>query len=465
MSRVKGLRARIADATENRRVVRAVHRATWHKVDARVAALGKLRHAEELRARAARIRQHTLENLPRYLEQFVERAESLGARVHFAPDAAAACRIITDLARTQGLKLAVKGKSMTSEEIRLNEALEAVGVRVVETDLGEFIVQIDHDRPSHIITPIIHKDRREVAHAMARELGCEYTEDPTEMTKIARRYLRDIFRHCDLGITGVNFAVAETGTLCLLTNEGNGRMTITRPRVHVALLGIEKIIPRLADLPVLLKLLARSSTGQPMGVYTTLINGPKRPGDVDGPEELHVVLLDNGRSDILTGPLPEVLLCVRCGACLNACPAYRNIGGHAYNSVYPGPIGSLLSPLLYGHAYDELPRASSLCGACRLACPVKIDIPDLLIRLRALTRDRQPWSKRVLMRAWGRAMQIPWFYRLGQSLLREFLPDNGEGWSERGPGPLKDWTASRDLLRPQALSFRRLWEEELHDER
>ncbi len=465
MSGPRSLRARTAQAAADRRVVNAVHLATWRKVDARVEALAGLGHAEDLRERAARTRQHVLENLPQYLEQFAARLAELGAQVHFAPDAAAACAIIADIATARRLKLAVKSKSMTTEEIALNPALEAAGVQVVETDLGEFIVQIDHDRPSHIITPIIHKDRRQVASAMARELGCEYTEDPTELTKIVRRHLRDIFRRCDLGITGVNFGVAETGTLCLLTNEGNGRMTVTRPRVHVALLGIEKIVPRLEDLPVFLKLLARSSTGQPMGAYTTLINGPRQVGDRDGPEELHVVLLDNGRSRILTGPMPEVLRCVRCGACLNACPAYRNIGGHAYNSVYPGPIGSLLSPLLYGHQHDELPRASTLCGACRLACPVKIDIPALLVRLRVLSRARQPGGKRLLMRGWTWAMQRPWLYRLGQKLMREFLPDDGSGWVQRGLGPLQDWVSQRDLPRPPARSFRQRWEEDLDEPR
>jgi L-lactate dehydrogenase complex protein LldF len=464
MKRDGGLRRRVAQATSDERVVKAVHLATWRKVDARVESLARLRHAEALRQRAAAIRDHALENLPRYLEQFAERATANGARVHFASDGDAACRIILEIARQRGLKLAVKGKSMTSEEVHLNDALMAAGVQVVETDLGEFIVQIDADRPSHIITPIIHKDRRTVAQAMARELGCAYTEDPTEMTRIARQHLRDIFRRCDLGITGVNFAIAETGTLCLLTNEGNGRMSTTRPRVHVALLGIEKVIPRMRDLPVFLKLVSRSSTGQPMGVYTTLITGPRRPADVDGPEELHIVFLDNRRSDILTGPAPEVLRCVRCGACLNACPAYRNVGGHAYNSVYPGPIGSLLSPLLYGPRYDGLPRVSSLCGACAIACPVLIDIPDLLVRLRSLSRARQPWLKRVAMAGWAWAMRRAWVYRLGQRLMGEFLPDDGEGWVTQGGGPLREWTRARDLRRPPRQSFRQRWEEAFGDE-
>lgn len=459
------LRLRLAEATRNTPVVEAVHRVTWRKVDARRVSMDKLRHAENLRTRAERIRRHVLERLPDYLEQFVTQATAGGACVHFAPDATAADRIICEIARSRGLRLAVKSKSMTTEEVRLNDALAAADVRVVETDLGEFIVQIDHDRPSHIISPIIHKDRRQIAGAMARELGCAYTEDPEELTSIARRHLRDIFRRCDLGITGVNFAVAETGTLCLLTNEGNGRMTVTRPRVHVALLGIEKIIPRLTDLPVFLKLLARSSTGQAMGAYTTLITGPKRSADRDGPEELHIVLLDNGRSDILAGPVPEVLHCVRCGACLNACPVYRNIGGHAYNSVYPGPIGSLLTPLLWGPSHEELPRVSSLCGACRLACPVKIDIPELLVRLRSLATDRQPRIKRWLLRGWAWGMNRAWRYRLGQRLMRRTLSDDGSGWATRGLGPLRDWTGQRDLPRPGARSFRQLWQEDLGDER
>ena len=458
------LRARLAAAVADRLVVQAVHLATWRKVDQRAAAMAELRHYEALRHRAAQLRRHVLENLPRFLDQFTAQLESRGVHVHRAADAAAARRIIAEIATTRGLKLAVKSKSMTTEEVALNDALEQAGVRVVETDLGEFIVQLDHDRPSHIITPIIHKDRRQVAQTMARELGCEYTEDPTALAKIARRHLRDIFRRCDLGITGVNFGVAETGTLCLVTNEGNGRLTVTRPRVHVALLGIEKLVPRLVDLPVFLKLLARSSTGQPLGAYTTLITGPRRPGDADGPQEVHVVLLDNGRSDILAGPLPEVLRCVRCGACLNACPAYRNLGGHAYNSVYPGPIGSLLSPLLQGHAHDELPRVSSLCGACQIACPVKIDIPALLVRLRRLTRDRQPWTKRLGLAAWAWAMKWPGLYRFGQALLREVLPDDGDGWATRGVGLLRNWTVQRDLPRPAARSFRRLWDEELREE-
>ncbi len=466
MSNAQAFRERVRRALDDRRVVDAVHSATWLKVQSRVAAMQELRNPDELRELASRMKQHTLENLPRYLGQFVEQLRKRGVEVHFADDAAAARSIICDLARQYGSKLAVKVKSMTTEEVELNHALASAGVQVFETDLGEFIVQIDHDKPSHIVTPIIHKDRKQVAAAMARELGCKYTEDPDELTMLARAYLRDVFRRCDLGISGANFGVAETGTICITTNEGNGRMSTTRPRVHIALIGIEKVVPRLTDLAVFLKLLSRSATGQPLGSYTSLITGPRRPGDLDGPEKLHVVLLDNGRSEILRGPYAEVLRCIRCGACLNACPVYRNIGGHAYASVYPGPIGSLVTPLLDPHGcHDPLPRASSLCGACKVACPVKIDIPDLLVRLRADARDRQPFSKRVAMRIWSWAIGSPRLYRWGQRFMGRFLPDDGNGWATRGFGPLGEWTSNRDLARPAGTSFRRRWKEGLNDER
>jgi len=457
---------RVAACLADGRVVQAVHEATLRKVEARAAAFAQLRDGDRLRELAAQIRQHTLANLPHYLERFVAAARANGAQVHFAPDAAGARAIISGIARERGCRLAVKSKSMTSEEVALNDALQAVGVRVVETDLGEFIVQIDHDRPSHIVTPIIHKNRRQVAEALARETGCDYTEDPRELTLSARRYLREIFRRCDLGISGANFAVAETGTICLCTNEGNGRMTVSRPRVHIALLGIEKLVPRLRDLPVFLKLLARSSTGQPLTVYTTLINGPRRGDDADGPAELHIVLLDNGRSEILTGPFAEVLRCIRCGACLNACPVFRNISGHAYGSVYPGPIGSLLTPLLAGlQQHAELPRASSLCGACQLVCPVKIDIPQLLIRLRARTTGDQPLSKRVGMRLWRGLVGSAALFEWAQRMLRRLLRPERDGWIRDGWGPAGKWLEVRDLPPIPRRSFRRLWREELSNER
>jgi L-lactate dehydrogenase complex protein LldF len=464
MSATTAFRRRVAAGLANLPVLRAVREATLRKVEQRAAGMAQLRDPEALRDLAARIRQHTLDHLPDYLEHFAANLTRSGGRLHFAPDAAAAGRIVCRIARDCGARLAVKAKSMTSEEVHLNEALESAGVRVVETDLGEFIVQLDRDRPSHIVTPIIHKNRRQIAATMQRELGCRYTEDPRELTGIARAYLRDIFRRCDLGITGVNFAVAETGTICICTNEGNGRMTMTRPRVHVALMGIEKLIPRMTDLPVFLKLLARSSTGQSLTVYTTLITGPRRDGESDGPRELHVVLLDNGRSALLGGPLAEVLRCIRCGACLNACPVYRNIGGHAYGGVYPGPIGSLLTPLLFGlRQHAELPRASSLCGACLAACPVRIDIPGLLVRLRAETAAAQPPVKRLGLALWRYVMMSPRLYSWAQRALR-LLPRDEEGRITTGPGPLAAWTRVRDLPAP-SNTFRERWQTELCDER
>ncbi|MBU0618443.1 MAG: iron-sulfur cluster-binding protein [Planctomycetes bacterium] len=464
-ARKTDFRQRIAAGIADDRVIQAVHEATLHKVDASTEALAELSNREGLRDLAARIKQHSLDNLPRYLDQFAAACERNGTRVHFAANAQVAREIICEIARGSGSKLAVKSKSMATEEIRLNDALEAAGVRTVETDLGEFIVQIDHDRPSHIVTPIIHKDRRQIAQALAREIGCEYTEDPEELTKIARTHLRDIFRRCDLGITGANFAIAESGTICICTNEGNGRMTTTRPRVHIALVGIEKLVPRVRDLPIFLKLLARSSTGQPLTVYTTLVTGPKRPGDRDGPDEVHVVLLDNGRADILDGLFREVLRCIRCGGCLNACPVFRNIGGHAYGDVYPGPIGSLVTPLLSGiDEYAELPRASSLCGACQVACPVKIDLPGLLVKLRVETRARQSLGKRLGMSLWKWLMQSPALFGWGQLAMRRILRGGDDGWTRRGLGPVGEWTKVRDLPPPPKRSFRECWRKGLGDE-
>ncbi len=444
-----GLRRRAADAIADARQREAIHRATLHKLRARGENLAKLRDAEALRGLAAAIRQHAIENLPALLRQFVDQARARGATVHLARDAEAAREIIAGLARRQGVRLAVKSKSMATEEIGLNAALEAAGVRVVETDLGEFIVQLDRDRPSHIVTPIIHKTRGQVAAALVRETGCAYTEDPVELTRIARDHLRGIFMRAQMGISGANFLIAETGSVCICTNEGNGRMTVSLPRVHVVLAGVEKVIPRLRDLSVLLKLLARSSTGQPLTAYTTLISGPRRAGESDGPAELHIVLLDAGRSRILASDCAEILRCIRCGACLNACPVYRNIGGHAYGHTYSGPLGAVLAPLLEATAETrDLPRASSLCGACRCACPVEIDIPKLLVRLRRDAAGDAPLRRRVPLMLWRGVMTRPWLWRLARRLLPVLLRPDADGWVRRAPGPLAAWTSARDLPAP-----------------
>src|SRR5437660_920357 len=311
------------------------------------------------------------------LDEKVDAIERAGARVHWARDAAEACEIIARIAERRGARTIVKSKSMASEEIHLNAALARRGMEPVETDLGEYIVQLAGETPSHIVAPAIHKTRAQIGALFAEKLGTEPSDDIATLAAAARQALRRRFAEADLGVSGVNFAVAETGTILILENEGNARLTTSLPRTHVALMGIEKVIPRFADLEVFLRLLPRSGTGQALTAYQSLLTGTKRHAADEGPEELHIVVLDNGRSRMLASPVTrQTLACIRCGACLNACPVYRQIGGHAYGSVYPGPIGAVLTPQLLGMGESaELPYASSLCGACRDVCPVKIDIP------------------------------------------------------------------------------------------
>src|SRR5712691_13543240 len=340
---------------------------------------------EELRSQARAIKDETLLHLDQYLETFAANAERVGAQIHWARDADEANGIICRLASERGARLAVKSKSMVTEEIHLNAALQAVGVAALETDLGEYIIQLAGETPSHIIAPAIHKTKGQIAELFTEKLGIAPTDDIDRLTSTARQVLRQKFAAADIGISGVNFGVAETGTILILENEGNIRLTTSLPKTHIALMGIEKILPRFADLDVFLKLLPRSGTGQRLTTYQSLITGTKRKDEDEGPEELHILLLDNGRSKMLAHRITrQSLACIRCGACLNACPVYQQIGGHAYGSVYPGPIGAVITPQLFGLAKAaQLPYASSLCGACREVCPVKIDIPELLLYLRA----------------------------------------------------------------------------------
>ena len=354
-------------------------------------AAASLPNWEELRTHARAIKDEALLHLDRYLKEFVRNAESRGAKVHWARDAAEANSIICGLATERNARIIVKSKSMTTEETHLNDALEAAGMQVVETDLGEYIIQLAHEPPSHIIAPAIHKTRQQIGELFTAELGMPPTDDVDQMTSTARATLRDRFAAADVGISGVNFAVAETGTIVIVENEGNIRLTTSLPRMHIAMMGIEKVIPRFADLDVFLKLLPRSGTGQRLTTYQSFITGTKRHATDEGPDELHIVLLDNGRSRMLAHPVTrQSLACIRCGACLNACPVYQQVGGHAYGSVYPGPIGAVITPQLMGiEKAAQLPYASSLCGACRDVCPVKIDIPQLLLHLRGLISPRR----------------------------------------------------------------------------
>jgi L-lactate dehydrogenase complex protein LldF len=338
-----------------------------------------------LRALAGEIKQHVVENLDTHLPKVEARLAANGVRVHWASTAESACEAVYSILKARGATRLVKAKTMVSEEIELDAYLRERGIESLETDLGEFIVQMDHDHPSHIIKPIIHKTRRQIAELFERNGLGAYNDEPGVITQRARQFLRHKYLAADAGLTGANFVVAESGRLVVVTNEGNSRFCLAATRCHIALVGIEKILPKDRDLALFLNLLARSATAQQLTVYNEFILGPRGAGQPDGPDEVHVVFVDNGRTDVLASDCREILRCIRCGACLNVCPVYRQAGGHAYRSVYPGPVGAVLSPLLLGKAFPEkadLPKASSLCGACNEVCPVDIPIPDLLLRLR-----------------------------------------------------------------------------------
>jgi len=453
-------RQRAGRAMQDAFLQEALTIATTKFIGLRREAFAGFPEGEGLRDAAREIKEATLQHLDRYLEQLVENVERLGGRVHYATTPEEARAIILDIARQAGARIAVKSKSMATEEIHLNEALEAAGITPVETDLGEYIIQLAHERPSHIIAPAIHKTKGQIADLFTKELGRTVAADPEALTKLARGELRAKFLEADLGITGANFAVADTGTVVLVTNEGNGRMVTSLPRVHVAVMGVEKVVPSLTDLMVFLAILAKSATGQKLSVYTTLVQGPRRAGELEGPEEFHLVLLDNGRIAQLAGPLREALYCLRCGACLNVCPVYRQIGGHAYGHTYPGPIGILLTAMLNGPgAVKDLAHASSLCGACADACPVRIDIPRMLIELRREVDEKRiaPWTERIVFKAFGWLLTRPALYRLaasvGRLLQRPFVRDG----AIRSLPLFGDWTRTRDLPMVARRTFRERW--------
>src|SRR5262245_18902961 len=450
-------------AATDEKLKQAVGSAVLRQYVGRQVRLLDLPDSDALRTLAGQIKQHALDYLDYYLEQLATNVERNGGHVHFARDGREANRIITQIAKDAKCTRCIKSKSMVSEEIHLVPALEAIGMEVVETDLGEFIVQISHDRPSHLVAPIVHKDKASIARLFSDYFGTPYNDDPQALTMQARAYLRDKFRRADFGMTGGNFLVAETGHLCCVENEGNQRQSITTPRVLVSLVGIEKVIPRMIDLAVMLKLLARSATGQPITIYTNIFGGPRAAGEKDGPEEFHLVLIDNGRREILASDdYRETLRCIRCGACLNACPIYRKIGGHAYGSVYPGPIGALITPLFQGLGnFKDLPQASSLCGACYEACPVKINIPRHLINMRRdiVNTHLNGFLERRFYRMWAWGMKSSFLYKTIGTFQKLDLRRRADedGWIRKLPKVASGWTQIRDMPAPAKKTFHQLW--------
>ena len=409
-----------------------------------------------LRELAGGIKQHVIENLDTYLPAVEAKLQSNGAKVHWAATADAACNAVLRIMRARGATKIVKSKTMVSEEIELEGFLEKHGVESLETDLGEFIVQIDHDHPSHIVKPIIHKNRRDIAASFEKNGLGAFDDNPETITRRARQFLRHKYMEADVGLTGANFVVAESGRIVLVTNEGNSRFCLAATRCHIVLVGIEKILPRDRDLALLLNLLGRSGTAQQITVYTEFISGPKAPTQPDGPEEMHVIFVDNGRTDVLATECRDILRCIRCGACLNVCPVYRQAGGHAYRSVYPGPVGAVLSPLLLGKNFPQkadLPKASSLCGACQEVCPVNIPNPDLLLRLRdRAKREHVPSPGTPPMGAWALLASQPaiWKAALFGGRLMNYLP------TTLLPIPaLRAWEKARTLPRWRGGEFRK----------
>lgn len=454
---------RVARALQNKYLKTALNRATGRMSGQRVAAMTAV-DGQQLRSQVRQMKEHVLRHLPDLLEALEARLVENGAQVHWARGGKEANQIVLELARRSNVKKVIKAKSMVTEEIELNHALAAAGITAVESDLGEYIIQLNNEPPSHIIAPVIHHRLEDISAIMQRTLDMPPTFDPEAMCAVARAKLRGEFLSADMGVSGCNFAIAETGTICIVTNEGNGRLTSTMPRIYVAIMGIEKIVPTVEDAFLQYQALCRSATGQQTSVYLSMTSGPRKPGDVDGPEEFHVVLLDNGRSEMLANGYGEALLCIRCGACLNVCPVYREIGGHAYGSTYSGPIGAVISPQLGLGVTDanKLPHASTLCGACRDACPVQIDLPRLLLDLRSgqVEAGAAPLFDRLAMQSFVQTMQSQSRYeRAGRfaSLGSNLLAGVNGGNIKFLPPPFAAWTESRDFPPFARESFRDLW--------
>jgi L-lactate dehydrogenase complex protein LldF len=431
----------------------------------RAAAAERLPEFDALRDSARDIKNHTLAHLDLYLEAYEKKVVEGGGHVHWARDAEEARKIFLEICKARGAKRVTKGKSMISEEIALNQALEAEGIEAIETDLGEYIIQLRHEAPSHIIAPAIHVTRDDVeADFRKAHTHLSATRDlsaPETLLAEARGVMREKFLSADIGVTGANFLIAETGTSIIVTNEGNGDLTQILPKVHVVIASLEKITPTLDDAAQLLRVLARSATGQDMSVYTTLSTGPRRPGDPDGPEEYHVILLDNGRSSMLAGEFADMLRCIRCGACMNHCPVYQAVGGHAYGWVYPGPMGAVLTPSLIGVANGgQLPNASTFCGRCESVCPMRIPLPKMMRhwREREFERHLAPATQRFGLGAWAFVARRPTLYRFATDVAMRAMALVGRSRGRFGWAPLAGgWTRHRDLAAPQGATFQARW--------
>ncbi|MPZ57693.1 MAG: iron-sulfur cluster-binding protein [Rhizobiales bacterium] len=454
-------RAALADA----QLQRAVRDAGGGFVSRRQNAADKLVEFDRLRDSARAIKDHTLAHLDLYLDAYEERVTAQGGKVHFAVNAEEARAIVLDICRKANARTVTKGKSMVSEEIGLNAFLEANGITPVETDLGEYIIQIRNEAPSHIIAPAIHVTKQQVQADFRRvhtHLPADRDlDESTTMLTEARGVLREKFLAADVGITGANFLVAETGSSIIVTNEGNGDLTQTLPKVHIVLASIEKLVPTLEDVAQLFRVLARSATGQEMSVYTTLSTGPRRASDPDGPEAYHVVLLDNGRSAMLGGPFQDMLRCIRCGACMNHCPVYNAVGGHAYGWVYPGPMGAVLTPAVIGiENAKHLPNASTFCGRCEEVCPVRIPLPRMLRawREREFERHLSPATVRGGLALWGYFAKRPRLYGFATSIAAWTLAAFARRVGRFRRLPLASgWTGHRDFPAPQGATFQAMW--------
>lgn len=432
-------------------------------VNARATSILELEDFEGTRSAAVEIRNRSIKNLDVWLELFEQKAVETGAKVLFARTPQEAAQLVVKIAKKHGVKSVIKSKSMVTEEMALNKALEAADVKVRETDLGEYILQInDNERPSHIIAPVVHKDKEQVADLFEKHHHLPRKTDIAEMTREAREILRPQFLAADMGVTGGNFIIADTGSVALVTNEGNEGMCTINPRVHVAITGVEKVVPTLEDFATLIRLLPRSATGQSISNYVSLLTGPKRQGDLDGPEHMYFVILDGGRTGLLGGEFEEMLRCIKCGACMNHCPVYQKIGGHAYGWVYPGPMGSVLTPSYTGiEKALDLPQAATLCGECHVVCPVKIPLPDLLRKLREqqFSRGLRPWQEKAAFKVWAFVAQRPALYRFLSRMGIKAMAWWGKrrGGIHNLPGA-KGWTDQRDFPVPTGETFSSLYQ-------